>query len=466
MLPELQPVILAAGEGSKMYPLTEEIPKCLLPVGNYPMIWYVITYLEKYGFDDIIIIVRTSAAKKINQALQALFQLKKFDFAVISDDEEDMGTATSLRMIKDKIKTDVLILSCDMLTDAPLYRIMDLYRTYNSCLTTLLVKRQEIAQDTEQQTKGGKNKTKESFIGEKDFVAVDDAESRLLFLTNEADIETDTVVVKKSLLKRFPNLHIRTDLVDSHVYIMKKWLFDYLSKVDLFESIKSDLVPYIIRKQFSKARKIKPSNDIDGTELMVEPGDDDRMPDTKDIFNFVVMDDLSMLIQEWSGYSTNKMDNEIKCHAHISDSFCLRINNLPAYSYVNKQIMKLFPTLAPNTDISNIHSTVSQNGKSQIGPDCLVGESTSINDKVTIKRSVIGKHCSIGSRVKITNSIIMNHVTIKDGCIVQNSIVCDNAYIKENCQIITCRVSVGHTVPENSELKDETIVHEEMDFDE
>ena len=50
MVVELQPVILAAGEGSKLYPLTENIAKCLLPIANVPMICYTVNYLEKYGF--------------------------------------------------------------------------------------------------------------------------------------------------------------------------------------------------------------------------------------------------------------------------------------------------------------------------------------------------------------------------------------------------------------------------------
>lgn len=44
------PVILAAGRGSRMYPLTEECPKCLLPVANQPLIWYPVQLLEKSGF--------------------------------------------------------------------------------------------------------------------------------------------------------------------------------------------------------------------------------------------------------------------------------------------------------------------------------------------------------------------------------------------------------------------------------
>lgn len=51
---ELQAVILAAGRGSRMYPLTEECPKALLPVGNMPVIWYPIQLLEKNGFTGSI----------------------------------------------------------------------------------------------------------------------------------------------------------------------------------------------------------------------------------------------------------------------------------------------------------------------------------------------------------------------------------------------------------------------------
>lgn len=47
---EFQPVILAGGRGSRMYPLTEECPKALLPVGNMPLIWYPVQLLEKNGF--------------------------------------------------------------------------------------------------------------------------------------------------------------------------------------------------------------------------------------------------------------------------------------------------------------------------------------------------------------------------------------------------------------------------------
>ena len=47
---DVHPVILAGGHGSGMYPLLEGCPKALLPVGNFPLIYYPIRSLERNGF--------------------------------------------------------------------------------------------------------------------------------------------------------------------------------------------------------------------------------------------------------------------------------------------------------------------------------------------------------------------------------------------------------------------------------
>ena len=50
---EFQAIIMAAGRGSRMYPLTENFPKSLLPVGNLPLIWYPLNLLVTSGFEGI-----------------------------------------------------------------------------------------------------------------------------------------------------------------------------------------------------------------------------------------------------------------------------------------------------------------------------------------------------------------------------------------------------------------------------
>ena len=49
-LSEFQVVILAGGTGHRMYPLTDEVPKALLPVCNRPLLNYQIELLDKAGF--------------------------------------------------------------------------------------------------------------------------------------------------------------------------------------------------------------------------------------------------------------------------------------------------------------------------------------------------------------------------------------------------------------------------------
>ena len=44
-------MILAGGRGNRMETLTRRTPKCLLPIGNKPMIWYPVRLLEKNGFN-------------------------------------------------------------------------------------------------------------------------------------------------------------------------------------------------------------------------------------------------------------------------------------------------------------------------------------------------------------------------------------------------------------------------------
>jgi len=50
-------VILAAGEGNRLRPFTEDMPKVMLPVGNKPIIEYLIESLRKCGIREIILVV-------------------------------------------------------------------------------------------------------------------------------------------------------------------------------------------------------------------------------------------------------------------------------------------------------------------------------------------------------------------------------------------------------------------------
>lgn len=52
---EFQAIVLAGGPGSRFDTLTTNCSKCLLPIGNKPMIWYPVRMLEKAGFTGIFL---------------------------------------------------------------------------------------------------------------------------------------------------------------------------------------------------------------------------------------------------------------------------------------------------------------------------------------------------------------------------------------------------------------------------
>ncbi|MBR6023874.1 MAG: NTP transferase domain-containing protein, partial [Methanobrevibacter sp.] len=55
---KLKAIILSAGEGSRMRPLTLTKPKTMLPVAGKPIIQYNIESLKNNGIKDILLIVR------------------------------------------------------------------------------------------------------------------------------------------------------------------------------------------------------------------------------------------------------------------------------------------------------------------------------------------------------------------------------------------------------------------------
>src|SRR5256885_9100365 len=53
----MKAVVLAAGEGARMGPFTASVPKVMIPVGNRPLLEYVVQALADNGVRDLIFVV-------------------------------------------------------------------------------------------------------------------------------------------------------------------------------------------------------------------------------------------------------------------------------------------------------------------------------------------------------------------------------------------------------------------------
>ncbi|KAF0695854.1 Aste57867_13374 [Aphanomyces stellatus] len=247
---EFQAVILAGGSGVRLYPLTEETPKPLLLVNNKPLLYYQLALLENSGFSDVLVITTTEMQEQICD-----YTLHQYDgkigIDVVAVEGDGGETADALRAVSDKIRSDFIVLAGDLVTDCVLQHVADLHRINDASVTMLL--KQEVI---EAPVKGAKSKEKPRRDREMiDCVGLVEADSRVVHISHSifANDDMDTsedLEMPLALLKRRPRINLRTDLYDAHVYIFSHWVLDLLHEKKHIASVKADLIPHLVRRQF------------------------------------------------------------------------------------------------------------------------------------------------------------------------------------------------------------------------
>jgi len=115
----MKALILAAGEGTRMMPLTATLPKPLLPVAGKPCIRHTIDALVKAGVKDITYVVGWQR-KEIQAYLESIKGVK----ATFIEQKERNGTANAVGMAKDVMNEPFLCLNGDVIATATALKAM------------------------------------------------------------------------------------------------------------------------------------------------------------------------------------------------------------------------------------------------------------------------------------------------------------------------------------------------------
>jgi len=419
-------------------------PKCLLPVGNFPMIYYPLSLLKKIGFTEVIVITQESAKNEVNNLTRKYELGLTLDVVALPHQQEDCGTADALRRVHDKIvaKT-IFVLSCDLFSDFHVHQLMDLHRIHGSSVTSLFSKNTIDLKKVV--IPGPKVKVKK----ERDFIGIDmlkagTSSGQLCLWNSEADIGEE-ISLKRTVMREHPNLKVFSNLMDAHFYIFEKWVVDFIAQDNAFSALKGEVLPYLVKKQFSKANISKQNDEEDEIKKVTfELGGFE---------SFIKTDELEEQKQKLSSWNDHSGDLKgayhnrmLKCFAYVIDGAgtCLRCNTMQSYWELNQQIGTLLPSLSHNQLGIQIHPNANVQAKAQLGLESFVGENTYIAEKTTIKNCIIGANCKINEKVRLTNCVIMNNVTISSLNIISGSIICDDVETSQNCEIKDCIVSRGH----------------------
>ncbi|MEQ8768405.1 MAG: nucleotidyltransferase family protein [Planctomycetota bacterium] len=109
----LEAVIMAGGEGRRLRPQTESIPKPLLPIGGKPIIHYIIAHLKKHGVTRFHLTLNYLR----EQFEQSLGDGRTLGVAIETVVEpQKLGTAGAIGLLKDRLKSPFLVINGDILT--------------------------------------------------------------------------------------------------------------------------------------------------------------------------------------------------------------------------------------------------------------------------------------------------------------------------------------------------------------
>ena len=117
----MKAIILAGGRGKRLRPITDYVPKPLIPIKNIPIIEWQIKYLKKFGVSEVII---CSGYK--TEMIENYLNNKKLGLKVtFSIEKKPLGTGGAIKNAGKKIKDkSFLVINGDIITNIDLKKLL------------------------------------------------------------------------------------------------------------------------------------------------------------------------------------------------------------------------------------------------------------------------------------------------------------------------------------------------------
>ncbi|WP_342473021.1 nucleotidyltransferase family protein [Metasolibacillus sp. FSL H7-0170] len=125
-------ILMLGGLGTRLRPLTNDIPKPMLKVGNKPILETIVEGFKKYGYTNFIFSVNYK-----KEIIQDYFQNgEAFDVTIdYIEEEKRMGTAGALSLLKKRPKDPFFVMNGDLLTQVNFDQLMKFHIEHQSIAT-------------------------------------------------------------------------------------------------------------------------------------------------------------------------------------------------------------------------------------------------------------------------------------------------------------------------------------------
>ena len=124
-------VIMAGGQGTRLYPYTKILPKPLIPIGDIPISEHIINRFYNYGCNNFYFIVNYK-----KNMIKAYYNEIDKDYTVNYVDEDiPLGTGGGVGLLNDKINSTFVLTNCDTLIDDDFSKIIKTHKEKKNIVT-------------------------------------------------------------------------------------------------------------------------------------------------------------------------------------------------------------------------------------------------------------------------------------------------------------------------------------------
>lgn len=128
----MQALILAGGEGTRLRPLTMTVAKPVVPLANRPFITYMIDWLQRHGFDDIVL-----SCGFLADGVRDVLGTGDLNGVAVQyvDEPQPLGTAGAVKLAEPVLGDRFAVLNGDVLTDLDISRLRDFHEQRGALAT-------------------------------------------------------------------------------------------------------------------------------------------------------------------------------------------------------------------------------------------------------------------------------------------------------------------------------------------
>lgn len=375
-MPVTEAVVLAGGVGSRLFPLTKNRPKPLVPICNYTMLDWNFFVLASNGITRVIVVVKY-LGDQIRKHIEDYTSKIHKDMEIIVPECDPKDTADALRVVSDYVVTDnFFVTMADIVTNIDLREMAHFHESKQGIASISL--------------KSIDNQPKQFGV-----IILNNQAKILHFLEKPPpqELYLTTLVFHKR-----ESVSYHTNLINSGIYCFKREILDILNGFKDLMDFGKNVFPFLLERDLGIYGYTDQNNyfwqDCGRPEQLL-----------------------------WTNWDVLKRWNWPYLPKGDEDNGSWYGKNRKIEPNVN-----IIAPIALGDDVTIRQGTTIQ--LSSISDGCIIGENCSITS------SIIWEGTSIGNNVKIKRAIISDKVIIGDNCTIdEDSIIAAGKTIPANTHI-------------------------------